>query len=317
MKQALLLVRTKSILIVVVFHFTSSFTNAQSWSLTGNTGTSPSTDFIGSTDNKSLFFRTNNTQRMVLDNLGNIGLGITTPAEKIHIDGKIRFGTTSKVTMNSITDGTNTNITFSGADHGLAFVNAARFGGGVYSATDQYIDLRGNGISIKSYRTYTTEGALDLNTTTNITTAGYKLFTVKNQNIMKSYIDKDGGAWFNSAVGIGTTNTADANYKLFVETGIRTRKIKVDQTAWADYVFQPEYKLRPLSDVETFIRKNNHLPEVPSAKEVKQNGVDLGENQVLLLKKIEELTLYVIEQNKKLEEQGKMIEKLKAQMKKK
>jgi hypothetical protein len=248
---------------------------------------------------------------------GNVGIGITAPTEKIHIDGKIRFGTNSKVSMNSTTDGTNTNITFAGADIGLAFVNAARFGGGVYSATDQYIDLRGNGISIKSFTTYTTEGALDLNTATNITTAGYKLFTVKNQNVMKSYIDKDGGAWFNSSVGIGTTSTSDANYKLFVELGIRTRKIKVDQTTWADYVFQPGYKLRPLSEVETFIRKNNHLPEVPSEKEVEQNGVDLGENQVLLLKKIEELTLYAIEQNKKIEEQGRKIEKLEMQMKKK
>jgi hypothetical protein len=99
-------------------------------------------------------------------------------------------------------------------------------------------------------------------------------------------------------VGIGTTNTSDANYRLFVETGIRTRKVKVDQASWADYVFKTNYKLLPLSQLEAFIKQHGHLPEVPTEKEVAANGVDLGDTQTLLLKKIEELTLYMIELKK-------------------
>jgi hypothetical protein len=112
-------------------------------------------------------------------------------------------------------------------------------------------------------------------------------------------------------IGIGTGNTSDGNYRLYVEQGIRTRKVKVDQASWADYVFLPSYKLMTLPQVEAFIKKNGHLPEVPSEKEVAANGIDLGDTQTLLLKKIEELTLYIIEQGKKLERQGTEISELK------
>jgi hypothetical protein len=92
-----------------------------------------------------------------------------------------------------------------------------------------------------------------------------------------------------------------------VDIGIRTRKIKVDQSTWADYVFQKDYSLLPLGEVEKFIHQYQHLPEVPTATEVAKDGVDLGSNQVVLLKKIEELTLYLIEQNKQLAEQRQLL----------
>jgi hypothetical protein len=103
-------------------------------------------------------------------------------------------------------------------------------------------------------------------------------------------------------VGIGTTNIAGTDYKLYVDQGIRTRKVKVDMDTWADYVFDKSYKLIKLSDLEKFIEQHKHLPDIPSAKEVEQNGLNLGENQALLLKKIEELTLYIIELNKRIEQ---------------
>jgi hypothetical protein len=98
---------------------------------------------------------------------------------------------------------------------------------------------------------------------------------------------------------------------LAVEGTIGARKIKVTQaTPWADFVFEKDYDLPTLSEIEQFIRANKHLPGVPSAKEVQENGLDLGDNQAILLKKIEELTLYMIEQNKKLSEQQLEIKKL-------
>ena len=102
----------------------------------------------------------------------------------------------------------------------------------------------------------------------------------------------------NGNVGIGTATPGI--YKLAVEGTIGARKVRVTQLAWADYVFEPTYQLLSLQQVEAFIKRYKHLPEVPSAKEVEENGIDIGENQTILLKKIEELTLYMIEQNKKL-----------------
>jgi len=114
----------------------------------------------------------------------------------------------------------------------------------------------------------------------------------------------------NGSVGIGTNKTNDPNYKLFVETGIKTRKVRVDQQIWADYVFNDNYRLQPLSQLEQYIKIHKHLPDVPSAKEVAENGIDVGDNQALLLQKIEELTLYVIEQDKKMDEMRKLNQKL-------
>ncbi len=124
------------------------------------------------------------------------------------------------------------------------------------------------------------------------------------------------GNWIvgnNGTIGIGQfTNqlpadgiTADGEkYKLFVKDGIRTEKVKVDIAAnngWADYVFEKDYKLMPLNSVEKFIKENGHLPEVPTTEEAIKNGIELKEMNILLLKKIEELTLYTIEQQKRIE----------------
>jgi hypothetical protein len=80
---------------------------------------------------------------------------------------------------------------------------------------------------------------------------------------------------------------------------------------WFDYVFYEDYKLMSLSELEQFIKTNKHLPEIPSEKEVKENGINLGEMQGKLLLKIEELTLYIIEQEKQLKELQRQIDELK------
>lgn len=103
------------------------------------------------------------------------------------------------------------------------------------------------------------------------------------------------------SVGIGTTNPG--TYKLAVAGKIASwGEIKVlnPGTAFPDYVFAPAYKLRSLAEVEAFIQQNQHLPEVPSAATVEQEGMGLVEMNTIAIKKIEELTLYLIEQNKRL-----------------
>ncbi len=118
-----------------------------------------------------------------------------------------------------------------------------------------------------------------------------------------------GASNFNDKVVIGSyaafTKGFPASCKLFVAGGIMTERVKVaikSTTDWSDYVFEKDYKLMPLKDVEAFITKHAHLPNVPSARDVVDNGVDIAEMDAKLLEKIEELTLYIIEQNKRITE---------------
>jgi len=106
----------------------------------------------------------------------------------------------------------------------------------------------------------------------------------------------------NIKVAIGTTSTP-GNYGLYVDRGILTEKVKVainGSAHWADYVFAKDYKLMPLPQLEKFVTESKHLPGIPSAEEVTASGIDLAEMNAKLLAKIEELTLYVIDLEKRL-----------------
>jgi hypothetical protein len=103
--------------------------------------------------------------------------------------------------------------------------------------------------------------------------------------------------------------------KLAVDGTVYTTKVRVTQIGWPDYVFDKGYSLPSLNHVERYIRQYRHLPGMVSAKEVKDQRVDLGDNQAALLKKIEELTLYLLDEHKKAEAQQREIERLKAQNK--
>lgn len=105
-------------------------------------------------------------------------------------------------------------------------------------------------------------------------------------------------------VGIGTPEPSD---RLSVNGRIRAKEIKVDNQNWPDYVFEKSYNLQSLTEIEEFIKEKKHLPDVPSAKEVQEKGMLLGEMNALLLRKIEELTLHVIalkKENDKMQEEN-------------
>ena len=101
----------------------------------------------------------------------------------------------------------------------------------------------------------------------------------------------------------------DENYLLNVNGSIRAKEIVVE-TGWADFVFDNSYDLKPLNEVEAYINEYHHLPEVSSAKEIQENGLPIAEVTTQMMQKIEELTLYLIEQ-------GKEIAKLRSEFKEK
>ena len=116
----------------------------------------------------------------------------------------------------------------------------------------------------------------------------------------------------NVTIGTPAPSGPQGDYKLSVWGRARANEIVVNTTG-ADFVFADNYRLRPLKEVEQFIATNNHLPEIPSAKEMQANGMAVGELQTKLLQKIEELTLYVIELKQENELQAAKIKALETQ----
>lgn len=123
------------------------------------------------------------------------------------------------------------------------------------------------------------------------------------------FVVKDGSAMIegniltNSNIGIGTSSFVDGadTYKLSVEGKVRAHAVKV-YTSWADYVFEDSYNLPTLKEVEAYIQEHGHLKDIPSAEEVEESGIELGEMNKLLLQKIEELTLYTIQLKKEIDQ---------------
>ena len=137
----------------------------------------------------------------------------------------------------------------------------------------------------------------------NITTTDNGLFVRTTAN-SKFGISVQSNALSDNAIQVmGTTGTT-RNFAVKANGEVYARKYTTTLAAIPDYVFQPSYQLMPLSELKTYITLNNHLPNIPSAQEYAETGVDLGELNRLLLEKVEELTLYILQ----LEERMKTVE---------
>lgn len=144
---------------------------------------------------------------------------------------------------------------------------------------------------------------------------------IPTQFTWSSIANPESFSFFNNAgnIGFGTLNPTE---KLTVAGKIGAREIKVSTNAGADFVFEPDYKLSDLTELEKFVKTNKHLPEIPTAKEMIENGINLGELNIKLLQKVEELTLHLIEKDKQMstlqavvDEQTKLLKEIRKKIK--
>jgi hypothetical protein len=210
----------------------------------------------------------------VISTQGNVGIGIAapTPAYKLDVAGKIQVQDELVVTKSDINIGGTISLANPAkTESGQATVWRIFNMGGSY----------GNSLQFWAYDNIgCTTGGLCNNR-----------FTIMD----------DG------RVGIGTSNIP-TNYKLAVAGKIIAEEVVVQlKSEWPDFVFKPDYRLMPLHQVEQFVKTNKHLPGIPSAAQVEEKGLSMGEMQNKLLQKIEELTLYMIEQQKQIDLQNEKI----------
>lgn len=209
-------------------------------------------------------FYTLNGERMKITDAGNVGIGISSPNAKLQVEGDIS------------STGINQRIGFTTSDK---FTNTT----GTIAHYGMSIAKNTQNQPIVSHSGY----------------FGINYYTTGNERMRIT----EGGN-----VGIGSLNP---DQKLTVKGYIHAEGVIVNLTVPADYVFEKyytgvstlksDYVMPTLAEVEKYTKENNHLPNVPSAQEIKDKGLELGEMSNILLQKIEELTLYVIEQNKKIE----------------
>jgi len=156
----------------------------------------------------------------------------------------------------------------------------------------------------------TTSGAWLLMGNSGVADSNY-LGTSGNQNLVFKTNSLTRMTILNSGkVRIGTQGQGDSTALLSVNGTVFAKKLKITQQGWADYVFDKGYELLSIEEIEKFIKTNKHLPGVLPASKVINSDIDIGETQEMLLRKIEELTLYIIEQNKLLKSQEERLNRL-------
>ncbi|MDD4991455.1 MAG: hypothetical protein PHR83_04400 [Paludibacter sp.] len=295
--------------------------------------------FYGQTNSSINFFRgggetggfitfntSNNTEKMRIDDIGNIGIGTSTPGAKLDVRGNIY-----------INSGIDDNHIFWGGHNMTIGTPVGEYAHNIFSlepggASNGPLYSEFNMVYSKSIT------KSDHETRVHISTAGNTFFNGGNVGIgtdaPNAKLEVHGtttiGQYTNGtavidaynsyayfgcnttpngiaigptgSVGIGTA-TPNPLYLLDVKGTIRATEVKiVSVDNFPDFVFDPEYKLPSLGQVSSFIQTNKHLPNIPSASDVKENGINMVEMQNKLLQKVEELTLYVIEQQKRIEQ---------------
>lgn len=253
---------------------------------------------------------------------GNVGIGTTNPAFSLGSGLEIERLGPATLRLQNTTDSKSMELRQTSTDFSLFNVNGqntilSQNGGNVgIGTTTPGLKTHINGITGFPATTGTAQtGVLRLQGLSNNAVLDFGVNGVSgaylqstNQTALNAnyplFLNPNGGN-----VGIGTTDTK--GYKFAVNGNVIATAVTVKLYAdWPDYVFKKEYKLPTLTEVKNYIDKNQHLPDMPSEKEVAENGLNLGEMNKILTKKVEELTLYLIQQNKRIDDQQKQINQL-------
>lgn len=232
--------------------------------------------FLNAATGQPIDFRINNVTMMTLKSNGYFGIGTANPESNLNIYStsvpaiKLTYNIGGELGIESNTIKKNgLNLEFWDNSQNLFSIQ----GQGNECLTNFFIGRFDNSTRYSYY--------FDINESSSVIE---KIMTVRDQEL-----NKDIYALYE-------------NGNIIMDGKLTAKEIEVKLDIWADYVFEEDYKLPTLFEVEQYIKENNHLPEVPSATEVMEAGVNLGEMDALLLKKIEELTLYIIEQQKQIDE---------------
>lgn len=235
-------------------------------------------------------------------NGGRVGIGVKYPSERLHVSGSVQIHGNVKLSKYAY------QAFKVGNTKGYIWGNHDYEGNSGVFQDDLVISTNWHGVT-NNEDNITNSSSFLRNSAISVGRHGIRFFTSATSTAApteKMTISDSGN------VGIGTSKTS--NHKLAVEGSIGAREIQVEVGAWSDFVFDKDYSLRKLDDLERYIQTNNHLPDIPSEKEVQENGINLGESDAKLLQKIEELTLYTIQQQKQLNKQTKLIEQLKKEV---
>ena len=255
------------------------------------------------------------SQRLIITSNGSVGIGVANPKAKLAVAGTVQADNAEiagTVTTNKL------NVQILNIDQKLGIGNNAPLTnmqiGNIWTFQDA---PDGKTIGKNTWHNGTNDVRIQSGDASRIT------FNNSGDILLQNAISGASGSTFrwntvtfanNGNVGIGTTNAPSA--KLEVNGDIMAKSAKISgivcahevvvslsgSPCWPDYVFEKDYNLLPLNEVEQFIAENKHLPDVPAAAQVKENGIELGEMNAILLKKIEELTLHLIQMEKRLSE---------------
>lgn len=214
-----------------------------------------------------LRFFTAANPRMSIDPNGNVGIGVLSPDNRLTVRDNNPF-----IDVQSAEDGQHTGIW-------MRYRNSSYAGTKLYYGTADAVTYLDN--------LYPNESGTP-----------YGSFNIRNKNNLGELVSRLFVQGTTGDIGIGTVDPK--GYRLAVNGKIRAQEIKIEASPWPDYVFAKDYQLPSLQETEKHIKEKGHLPGIPSAEEVKANGIDVGEMNAKLLQKIEEMTLYIIDLEKRM-----------------
>lgn len=285
-------------------------TSSVPWYEGGNSNVTAGFNVIGPCSNIDFVLQAGSNQGVWIKPSTRVGIGTSSPGAKLEVydagnaninhtmikgDNNGTIESTDGILTLNANNGNNSNA-------GVFLNTTGQFN--INTNTVPSFNIDPNGVATFGYQSNASNSSqLNLNVAGGSSpTNAFEMFDATTNRV--NFKIMSNGATFIGQKKVNPSGAASAHANALVQIFGKvacSELVIIDPIKWADYVFDKNYKLKPLSELERYYSVNKHLPEVPSEKEVADNGVNLAEMNVVLLKKVEELTLYVVELNKKIE----------------